>query len=196
MSCPGKDDPIAAVLPVVRQRVTSCSNLFSSAFILLCLPIPLQTSFSSAFPSPCRDPPCPGFQDLQTPSPWVRGLQKCPLEVVSFLASSYWNFSLGFSPSDASSPLGTKDIRAFTQTTEQGKTSPRKEPLCYEDSLGESDGKESACSAGDTGSIPGSGRSPRKGNGFLPSSILAWRIPRTEEPGRLQSMRLQRIGHD
>ena len=28
------------------------------------------------------------------------------------------------------------------------------------------------------------------------SSILAWRIPRTEEPGRLQSMRLQRVGHD
>jgi len=28
------------------------------------------------------------------------------------------------------------------------------------------------------------------------SSILAWRIPRTEEPGRLQSMGLQRAGHD
>ena len=28
------------------------------------------------------------------------------------------------------------------------------------------------------------------------SSILAWRIPRTEEPGRLQSMGLQRIGQD
>ena len=28
------------------------------------------------------------------------------------------------------------------------------------------------------------------------SSILAWRIPRTEEPGRLQSMGLQRIGKD
>ena len=27
------------------------------------------------------------------------------------------------------------------------------------------------------------------------SSILAWRIPQTEEPGRLQSMELQRIGH-
>ena len=26
------------------------------------------------------------------------------------------------------------------------------------------------------------------------SSILAWRIPRTEEPGRLQSMGLQKIG--
>ena len=28
------------------------------------------------------------------------------------------------------------------------------------------------------------------------SSILAWRIPRTEEPGRLQSMGSQRVGHD
>ena len=28
------------------------------------------------------------------------------------------------------------------------------------------------------------------------SSILAWRIPRTEEPGRLQSMQSQIIRHD
>ena len=28
------------------------------------------------------------------------------------------------------------------------------------------------------------------------SSILAWRMPQTEEPGRLQSMGLQRVGHD
>ena len=28
------------------------------------------------------------------------------------------------------------------------------------------------------------------------SSILAWRIPRTEEPGRLQSTGSQRVGHD
>ena len=28
------------------------------------------------------------------------------------------------------------------------------------------------------------------------SSILAWKIPRTEEPGRLQSMGLQRVGRD
>ena len=28
------------------------------------------------------------------------------------------------------------------------------------------------------------------------SSILAWRIPRMEEPGRLQSMGLQRVGND
>ena len=28
------------------------------------------------------------------------------------------------------------------------------------------------------------------------SSILAWKIPRTEEPGGLQFMGLQRVGHD
>jgi len=28
------------------------------------------------------------------------------------------------------------------------------------------------------------------------SSILAWRIPRTEEPGKLGFIGLQRVGHD
>ena len=28
------------------------------------------------------------------------------------------------------------------------------------------------------------------------SSFLAWKIPQTEEPGRLQSIGLQRVGHD
>ena len=28
------------------------------------------------------------------------------------------------------------------------------------------------------------------------SSILAWKIPRMEEPGRLQSMGSQRVGHN
>ena len=28
------------------------------------------------------------------------------------------------------------------------------------------------------------------------SSIFAWRNPRTEKPGRLQSIELQRVGHD
>ena len=44
---------------------------------------------------------------------------------------------------------------------------------------GGSDGKESACYAGDPGLISGLGRSPGKENG---SSILAWEIPWTEEP--------------
>ena len=28
------------------------------------------------------------------------------------------------------------------------------------------------------------------------SSVLAWKIPRTGEPGRLQSIGSQRVGHD
>ena len=60
---------------------------------------------------------------------------------------------------------------------------------------GSSDGKESACNAGDLGSIPGSGRSPEEGNGIR-SSILAWRIPWTEEPGGFQSRGSQRASHD
>ena len=57
---------------------------------------------------------------------------------------------------------------------------------------GGSDGKESACNAGDMSSIFGSGRSPGEGNGYH-SSILAWRIPWTEEPEELQSTGLERV---
>ena len=52
------------------------------------------------------------------------------------------------------------------------------ELLCVK---GDSGSKESACNAGDLGSIPGSGRSPGDGNGY-PFQYFSWRIPRTEEP--------------
>ena len=58
-----------------------------------------------------------------------------------------------------------------------------------------SEGKEFACNAGDQGSIPGSGRSPEEGMATH-SSILAWRIPWTEEPGGLKFMELQRVRDD
>ena len=48
---------------------------------------------------------------------------------------------------------------------------------------------------GDLGLIPGLGRAPGEGNGN-PLSILAWKIPWTEEPGGPQSMGLQTVGHD
>ena len=48
----------------------------------------------------------------------------------------------------------------------------------------------------DMGSIPGSGRSPGMEGMATHSSILAWRILWTEEPGGLQSMGSQRVGHD
>ena len=47
----------------------------------------------------------------------------------------------------------------------------------------------------DIGLILGLGRSPGKGKATH-SSIFAWRIPGMEEPGRLQSMGSQRVGHD
>ena len=59
----------------------------------------------------------------------------------------------------------------------------------------DSDGKESACNAGDLGSIPG-WEDPLEKGMATHSSILAWRIPQTEEPGGLQSMESQRVGHD
>ena len=55
--------------------------------------------------------------------------------------------------------------------------------------------KESACEAGDTVVSLSQEDSPEK-EMATHSSILAWEIPWTEEPGGLQSMRLQRVGHD
>ena len=58
--------------------------------------------------------------------------------------------------------------------------------------------KNPLASAGDirdTGSIPGLGRSLEEGMATH-SSILAWRISWTEEPGGLQSTGSQRVRHD
>ena len=50
-------------------------------------------------------------------------------------------------------------------------------------------GKELPANAGDAGSIPG-WEDPLEEETATHSSVLAWEIPRTEEPGRLQSMGL------
>ena len=55
--------------------------------------------------------------------------------------------------------------------------------------------KNPPANAGDLGSTPGSRRSPGEGNGNL-FSILAWKIPRTEKPGGLQSVGRKRVRHD
>ena len=63
--------------------------------------------------------------------------------------------------------------------------------------LGDSVDKEYACNAGDTGdlgSIPELGRSSGGGHGHI-SSILTWRIAWTKKPGKLQSIRSQRVRH-
>ena len=55
--------------------------------------------------------------------------------------------------------------------------------------------KESDCSAGDRVRFLGQ-EDPLEKEMATHSSILAWRIPWTEEPSMLQSLRLQRAGHD
>ena len=59
-----------------------------------------------------------------------------------------------------------------------------------------SNGKESACNAGDLGLIPGSGRSPGKMEWQPTPVFLPGEFQWTEEPGRLQFTGSQRVGHD
>ena len=58
---------------------------------------------------------------------------------------------------------------------------------------GGSDSKVSVYNAGDPDSSPGLGRSPGEGSG---NPLQYWKIPWTEEPGRLQSKGSLRVGYD
>ena len=60
---------------------------------------------------------------------------------------------------------------------------------------GGSDGEEPACNAGDPGSISGSERFPWRREWLSTPVFLPGEIPLTEEPGGLQSMESQRVGH-
>ena len=59
-------------------------------------------------------------------------------------------------------------------------------------------GKESTYNAGDVGSmnVPWVGNIPLEKEMATHSNILAWKIPWADEPGGLQSMGSQRVGHD
>ena len=59
---------------------------------------------------------------------------------------------------------------------------------------GGSAGKESACSVGDLGSIPGQ-KNPMEKEMEIHSSILAWKIPWTGDSDGPQSMGSHRVGH-
>ena len=48
---------------------------------------------------------------------------------------------------------------------------------------------------GNSGSIPGLGRFSGEGNGNV-LQYSCWKIPWIEEPGRIQSMGSERVGHD
>ena len=108
---------------------------------------------------------------------------------------SVGNFSHGAPPSGSPScpgPRSTCSTLTLALVAAAAMT-PRSWVRLTQCSPGGSDGKKeksTACHAGGPASIPGPGRSLREGNGY--SSILAWKIPRTDEPGRLQYMGLQK----
>ena len=61
---------------------------------------------------------------------------------------------------------------------------------------GGSDGKESACNAGDQGSVSGSGRSPGEGNGSRTLQYSCVENAMNRGAGGLQLIGLQRVGHN
>ena len=61
---------------------------------------------------------------------------------------------------------------------------------------GGSEGKASTCNAGDTRVQSLSQEDPLENEIATHCSTLAWKTPWTEEPGRLQSMGSQRVGHN
>ena len=65
----------------------------------------------------------------------------------------------------------------------------------FPDGLVMKNSSANARDVGNTGLIPGSGNSLEE-EMATHSIILAWEIPWTEEPGRLQSMDSQRVRHD
>ena len=83
-------------------------------------------------------------------------------------------------------------LGCFSELTEGQRTEKSLLQMLIEEyfPFGGSDSKEFACNAAAPGSIPWSGRPPGGGHGnpLQYSSIPAWRIPWTEEPGGLYSL--------
>ena len=75
---------------------------------------------------------------------------------------------------------------------EETKRSPQEHLQAFP---GSSDGEESICKAKDLHQFLGL-EDPLEREMATHSSILAWRIPGTMQPGGLQSMGLHRVGHD
>ena len=118
----------------------------------------------------------------------------------------YWSFSLSISPSSEYSGLISFRMDWLNLLVVQGtlksllKHHSSKPSILWCSAFfmgfpGGSEVKVSACNVRDLGSIPGSGRSPGEGNGN-PLQYSCLGNPWMEEPGGLQSMGSQRVGHD
>ena len=129
-------------------------------------------------PSPGNKPPSPTLQADSSPSDPARKPK---------------NTAVGGLSAQPGNGTGVSSLQADSLPGGLPGSPLRVHHCLYKSSLyfpgfpGGSDSKASACSAGDPGLIPGPGRPPGEGNGTH-SSPLAWKIPWTEGPARLQSM--------
>ena len=85
-------------------------------------------------------------------------------------------------------------VAQFPSQRIEGRKKKKKKPFSRIKTSG-SDGKASTYNAEDPGSIPVR-EDPLQKEMSPHCSTLAWKIPWTEEPGSLQAMGLQRVGHD
>ena len=119
----------------------------------------------------------PGFDLWVGKIPWRRGWLPIPV----------------FLPGEL--PWTEEPGRLWSMGSQRVRHDWATKPSTWEMSFpGGSNSEESACNAGDKGSIPELERSPGKRNGTH-SSISAWRIPRRGDLG-LPFMGSQRVGHD
>ena len=134
-------------------------------------------------------------------------IRVCSKESVLLITwPKYWSFSLSISPSGEYSGLISFRMDWLNLLVVQGtlksllKHHSSKPSILWCSAFfmgfpGGSEVKVSACNVRDLGSIPGSGRSPGEGNGN-PLQYSCLGNPWMEEPGGLQSMGSQRVGHD
>ena len=110
--------------------------------------------------------------------------------VLAKVHETFWGFPgdsrrRKWQPTPALSPGQSHGQRSLVDYSPWGlKESDRTEWLHFHSLSGDSDGKDSACSAGVEKEMA------------THSSVPAWRIPGTEEPGGLPSMGSHRVGHD
>ena len=130
----------------------------------------------------CRSPKSLGIS-------WV---VRASFVLMKWLLVGFWIDS-GWGPGHKKGYIMIRSLETFSLTTH---------PLGKRGRLGielminydGSEVKASACNVGDLGSSPGR-EDPLEKEMATDSSILAWKIPWTEEPGRLQSMGSQRARH-
>ena len=92
-------------------------------------------------------------------------------------------------------PCLCQSTKARKGKRKRDRTRDKIVPICKIGFPSGLDGKAPVYNGGDPGSIPGLGR-PLEKEMAIHFRTIAWRIPWTEEPGRLQSMGSQRVGHN